>query len=303
MLQRVECSSSAWTRARAAVFVGSPYDADAHDARKATTSWVGYTIHVTGACRRRTPRLITHVETTAAPVVDAAALPLVHQALHKRELLPVVQLVDSGYLDAPQIVAAQEDHAIALRGPARPDYQWQARAGTDFALDDFQLDWDGQRATCPAGRTSISWRQRPDPAGRDPIWVKFSSKDCGPCPSRPACCRAQSRSPRRTLCLRPRPQFEARRARRSSRADARRGGPYARRAGIEGTLARGVRRCRLRRTRYRSSRRSSSAISSPRPGSISCAPGNDRLTCRDGSRSARRPPASSPSRSPPESRG
>ncbi len=235
----------------AAVFIGSPYDADAHYARKGTTSWVGYKIHLTEACDDDAPRLITHVETTSAPVVDAAALPRVHAALRERDLLPAVQLVDSGYLDAPQIVAAREDYAIALRGPARPDYQWQARAQNGFALDDFQLDWGREQATCPAGRTSISWRQRPDPAGRPLIWVKFSSKDCGPCPSRPACCRATGRSPRRTLCLRPRAQFEALRAARQRESTAILGETYALRAGIEGTLARGIRRCRLRRTRYR----------------------------------------------------
>jgi hypothetical protein len=179
-------------------------------------------------------------------------LPAVHRALRGRDLLPAVQLVDSGYLDAPQIVAAQADHGVALRGPARPDYQWQARARNGFARDDFQLDWERVQATCPVWRTSISWRQRPDPAGRDLIWVKFSSKDCGPCPRRPACCRAQGRSPRRTLCLRPRTQFEALHAARRRETTDDIGATYALRAGIEGTLARGMRRCRLRRTRYRS---------------------------------------------------
>ena len=235
----------------AAVFIGSPYDADAHYARKSTTSWVGYKIHLTEACDDDTPRLITHVETTTAPVVDAAALPAVHRALRGRDLLPAVQLVDSGYLDAPQIVAAREDHAIALRGPARPDYQWQARAQNGFALADFHLDWESERATCPAGHTSISWRQRPDPAGRDLLWVKFSSQDCGPCPQRPSCCRTRGRSPRRTLCFRPRAQFEALQAARERESTAALGETYVLRAGIEGTLARGIRHCRLRRTRYR----------------------------------------------------
>jgi len=235
----------------AASFISSPHDQDVHFAKKETTWWIGDKVHLTEACDDDAPRLITHVETTSAPVVDAAALPLVDHALRGRELLPAVQLVDSGYLDAPQIVAAHDDYAIALREPARPDYQWQARAQNGFALTDFRLDWEGERAICPAGRTSISWRQRPDPAGRDLIWVKFSSKDCGPCPSRPACCRSGVRSPRRTLCLRPRTQFEALRAawRRETTGDI--GATYALRAGIEGTLARGIRRCRLRRTRYR----------------------------------------------------
>jgi transposase len=235
----------------AAIFIGSPHDGDAHYARKATTSWVGYEIHLTEACDDDAPRLITHVETTSAPVVDAAALPPIHRALRGRGLLPAVQLVDSGSLDAPQIVAAREDRAIVPHGPARPDYRWQARKGTGFALDDFHLDRDGEQATCPAGKTSTSRRQRPDPAGRDRIRVTFSSKDCGPCPSRPACCRAQGRSPRRTPCLRPRAQFEALRAARQRGSTATLGETYALRAGIAGTLARGIQRCRLRRTRYR----------------------------------------------------
>ena len=176
-------------------------------------------------------------------------LPTVHQARHGRALLPAVQLVDAGYLDAPQVVAAREDHAVALHGPARPHDQWQARAQHGFALDDFRLDWHGERATCPAGHTSSTWRQRPDPAGRDRIGVKSSSKDCAPCPSRPACCRAQGRSPRRTCCLRPRAQSEALRAARRRESTAARDETYTRRAGIAGTLARGIRRCRLRRTR------------------------------------------------------
>jgi len=106
--------------------------------------------------------------------------------------------VDSGSLGAPNIVASHDDHGVELRGPARPDDQWQARARNGFALDDFRLDWEGERAACPAGRTSSSWRRRPDATGRPLIWVRFSSKDCAPCPSRPACCRAQGRTPRRT---------------------------------------------------------------------------------------------------------
>jgi len=252
--------------------------------------WVGYTLHVTEACDDDLPRLITHVETTSAPVVDAAALPLVHQALGRRDLLPAIQLVDSGSLDAPQIVAAHEDHGVALRGPARPDYQWQARAQNGFALDDFHLDWEREQATCPTGHTSISWRQRPDPAGRDLIWVTSSSKDCAPCPSRPACCRAQGRSPRRTRCLRPRAQCEALRAARQRESTAALGETYALRAGIEGTLARGIRRCRLRRTRYRGQPQI-------RLGHILAATGLNFLRLGEWS------PASSPRPSPPESRG
>jgi len=51
--------------------------------------------------------------------------------------------------------------------------------------------------------------------------------------------------------LRPRAQFEALRAARQRETTDDIGATYALRVGIEGTLARSIRRCRLRRTRYR----------------------------------------------------
>jgi hypothetical protein len=51
--------------------------------------------------------------------------------------------------------------------------------------------------------------------------------------------------------MRPRAQFEAWQAARQRETTAALGETYALGAGIEGTLARGIRRCRLRRTRYR----------------------------------------------------
>jgi len=44
-------------------------------ASKRTTAWTGFKVHLTETCDDERPNLITHVETTTAPVVDAAALP------------------------------------------------------------------------------------------------------------------------------------------------------------------------------------------------------------------------------------
>lgn len=53
------------------------------------------------------------------------------------------------------------------------------------------------------------------------------------------------------LTVRPKAHFEALQAARQREATPSFAAAYALRAGIEGTLARGIRRCRLRRTRYR----------------------------------------------------
>ncbi len=127
---------------------------------------------------------------------------------------------------------------------------WQARAGTGFATADFQIDWERQCATCPAGHTSRSWTPAVDKRTNQVIKIKFSGRDCGPCPCRLACTRSRKKYPRRTLTVRARDEYHAlqdARQREGTRAFAT---AYATRAGIEGTLSRGVRTCRLRRTRY-----------------------------------------------------
>lgn len=45
------------------LMINSPYDLDAHYAKKRTTSWIGYKVHITETCEDDTPHLITHVET------------------------------------------------------------------------------------------------------------------------------------------------------------------------------------------------------------------------------------------------
>jgi transposase len=59
----------------AAQFISSPYDVDAHYARKYTTQWVGYKVHLTETCEDDAPHLITHVEAMSGPTADGAATP------------------------------------------------------------------------------------------------------------------------------------------------------------------------------------------------------------------------------------
>ena len=85
----------------------------------------------------------------------------------------------------------------------RPDYRWQARGGEGFAAGDFQVDWEGERATCPEGRTSISWSPAVDRGHNDVIKIKFSMKDCQRCASRARCTQGK----RRTVTVRPHDQY------------------------------------------------------------------------------------------------
>lgn len=158
--------------------------------------------------------------------------------------------MDTGFLDADLLVDSRHDYGVDLLGPTRLDYHWQAREGAGFDAQHFQIDWDQYQATCPAGKTSLSWTPAVDNRGNAVIKVKFSSKDCRRCDYVAQCVRSTKRDPRRTLTIRPQPQYQALQAARQREATEAFQAEYARRAGIEGTISRGVRGARLRRTRY-----------------------------------------------------
>lgn len=226
-------------------YIALPHDADVHFAKKRTTEWIGYKVHLTEVCDDDQPHLITHVETTPAPVVDRDVVGRIHAALRADGLLPREHLVDAGYVDADQLLASDRDYGVALVGPAPKDQQWQAKAGEGFAGGDFALDWDRQVATCPAGHASTSWTVDHN-QGREVVHIRFSIMDCQPCPLKARC----TRSARRVLTPRRRDAYAA-----LATARAREAAPeftrlYHQRAGIEGTISQGVRAMHLRHARY-----------------------------------------------------
>jgi hypothetical protein len=79
--------------------------------------------------------------------------------------------------------------------------------------------------------------------------VKFSAKDGRRCDYVAQCVRSKKRDPRRTRTIRPQPPYQALQAARQREATDAFQAEYARRAGIEGTISRGTRSTRLRRTR------------------------------------------------------
>jgi transposase len=235
---------------KAAQFVSSPHDADAHLGKKGSTCWVGYKVALTETGEDDLPNLITHVATTPAPTADGEVTPQVHADLQQQGLLPAVHLVDTGFLDAELLVASRRDYGVELLGPTRKDQRWQARAAEGFGAEVFMVDWERRQAICPRGHASVEWVPRIDNRGNDSIYVRFSAANCGPCPSRTQCTKSKAKHPRRSLALRPHAQYAALRQRRELEGSAAYAQEYARRAGIEGTISQGVRRCELRRSRY-----------------------------------------------------
>ena len=194
------------------------------------------------------PNLITNVETTAGAVPDDATTSIIHAAPAARGLLPRTHIADTGFVNAALFVDAQERYGIDLIGPTRGDRQWQAQAGAGFAARDFAIDFVEQRATCPAGKRSQSWTPALARGTRPVIKIKFAVSDCRACRLRPQCTRA--RTARRAITIRPEAQHEALRVGRAREQTTDFAADYARRAGVEGTIAQGVRSSRLRRTPY-----------------------------------------------------
>jgi transposase len=232
----------------AAEQISSPYDREARYSKKREISWVGYKVHLTETCDPEAPNVITNVETTLATTPDDNMVAVVHQSLERSTLLPSEHLVDKGYTDSRVLVDSRQRYDVTIVGPVADDPSWQARSGDGFTKAQFQVDWDRQVVTCPAGKQSISWLPNTWPENGMMFEARFARKDCTPCELRTRCTRAKNEP--RLIGLQAREYFEALQAARRYQTTEEFRQNYAARAGIEGTHAQAVSRCGLRQCRY-----------------------------------------------------
>jgi transposase len=231
-----------------ATVIASPYDPEARYSSKRGMAWVGYRVQLTETCDPDAPSLIVSVETTPATVPDDTMLAVVHASLAERDLLPGEHLVDKGYTDSRALVDGPRRFGVEILGPVAGDPSWQAHTSDGFDKAAFAIDWERQTVTCPAGKQSLSWSPHSYAKNDMAFEVRFSRKDCTPCPLRARCTRAKRE--RRIIRLQARDQHEALRAARERQATPEFRTRYAPRAGIESTHAQAVRRCGLRCSRY-----------------------------------------------------
>lgn len=226
--------------------ISSPYDAEARTGQKRDTVWTGYKVHLSESCDADLPRIITGVETTDATVPDGTMTPVIQQDLARHDLLPDEHLVDTGYVSAITRVESAQDHGIRVIAPVHPDSSWQARAGAGYAQEDFVIDFAQQRATCPEGKASSTWRPLVVRGDQEIIQIHFRVADCGACPAKAQC----THTDRRSLTIPTQAVYDAQQQARAAQDAPAFRQTYALRAGIEGTISQGVRRCDLRHARY-----------------------------------------------------
>jgi hypothetical protein len=205
--------------------------------------WVGYKVHFTQTCDEDAPQLITHVQTTQAPISDEGTLCAIHTALAEKDLLAIRNISSMRVMSrAPILSRVNLDREWTWLVPrSRRDFH---QAETGYDLTHFSIDWQAETVTCPQGRTSSSWTAVQE-AGKSLIKVKFSQSDCKVCPARASC----TGTTRRTLTLHPREQMQALFAARKREETDEFKDSYRHRAGIEGTHSQGVRTMGLRRSR------------------------------------------------------
>lgn len=135
-------------------------------------------------------------------------------------------------------------------GPVRPNVGWQAKTEGAYDISRFTVDWEAKKVTCPEGKQSRSWKPVVDAWGNADIVVRFSSRDCRECESRPLCTRSKDKFRHLTL-LPNKEEHEALRTARLRQKTPEWKSKYESRAGIEGTFSRSVSLLGVRRARYR----------------------------------------------------
>jgi transposase len=228
--------------------IQSPHDPEAHFSMKRQLAWVGYKVHVTETCDDDAAHLVTAVTTCPAMQPDMASTAGIHGDLAAKGLLPAEHFVDSAYVDAGLLAGSRRDYGVSLEGPVRATSSRPARAGQGYDLPHFAIDWDGERVTCPQGKTSVSWRRETVGGGETRICAQFGRSDCGPCAARALC--APATAARRAVHFHLREEYEALNAARARMSDPVWRERHHRRAGVEGTLSQGVRAFGMRRSRY-----------------------------------------------------
>ena len=226
----------------------SPYDPDARFSRKRETLWLGYKVHLTETCDQRedAPHLIIQVQTTAATAHDSTQLACILQALREQGDAAGEHYVDAGYPSGEQL-AEQAARGTRLIGPVGPSTSWQERLSDGLGVDAFTLDWQQQRAICPAGKPSRRWSEKQDKRGQPVVVIQFAAKQCAVCPLQ-ARCSTSARG--RSLHLTPEAAHQQVQQQRAFQQSAQFQQKYALRAGVEGTIAQAVSRG-MRQSHYR----------------------------------------------------
>lgn len=225
--------------------IQSPHDLSVRYAQKRDEEWVGYKKHLTESYDEIMPNLVVHVETTPASRSDESVVTDIHAHMKEQGIAPAQHLVDQGYSSAKNIVESRMAYGVNLVTPVGIERSPQALANQGYASADFKIDWGKQSAVCPQGKTNKTWVNT-HKDGTAIVQIGFSADDCKECRAKALCTRAAGRE----ITLRTQAGYEALQHAREYQKTAAFKTQYAKRAGIEGTIAQGVYTLDMRYARY-----------------------------------------------------
>ena len=156
------------------VSVHDPEMRHGHKSRK--RRWDGYKTHVSVSAESE---FVTAVEVTPANQKDAGVAPQLMDQQREAGLAPDVQVGDMAYSPMELRVAARKRGTeICARVPPA------TAAGDRFSKEDFDLDLEAERATCPAGEVTDRWYGR---KGEGSGYFAFDGATCAACELREQC--------------------------------------------------------------------------------------------------------------------
>jgi transposase len=204
-------------------------------------------VHFTETCEADAPHLIVEVTPTSATMADGDIVGELHAHLDEQQMLPDQHVMDMGYVDAEVLAESQSRSQVDMVGPVMPDTSWASKEAGRFDHSQFRMDWQAHQVICPAGQTSRDWGHIPDRHGKPSLRVRFPLRLCRCCPLQAQCTPIAAK----VLILRPdEASSNALKLARSRKVSPELRKRYAKRAGIEGTVAQAVRTCEMRRARY-----------------------------------------------------
>ena len=219
----------------------SPHDPDVRWSEKRGKDWRGYRLEVTETAEDDGKQFITDIDVVAANVDDSETVDDIQERLISRKLKPEEHYVDQGYTSGANLTHSI-DRGIELIGPVSVDTSGKPEG---YRQSDFALDFETHQATCPEGKTSVVWYERPQPDGHVGAEIQFKEQ-CKGCPVRSQCAPGKSG---RTLNVNPyHKELSQRRTEQKTEAFKEK---MKRRPAVEGTISELTRSHGARRARYR----------------------------------------------------
>lgn len=225
--------------------IQTPHDPEARYSRKRIQEWVGGKVQVTETDDEGYPHIITDIAGTCSSRTDYEALAEIQERLEERGCLPGKQYVDSGYMSGPNLAASQEKR-IDLFGPPCPVVSNQSKLPNGITTDQFVINTERQRATCPAGFSAGLEYNR-----EGKLRFRFPDELCAGCSLRKRCCTGKRG---RTVCVGlTYPLLQE--ARKRQKTEAFKAEYHKHRSGVEGCLSALARGNGMRVSRYTGNRK------------------------------------------------